>query len=165
MQGHPRALSRREGNTLVPSSPERQGAVKRENRGHTHTRKGCTPAPSFTISNGCIYHNLLTDSTAQEKGPPELQECSGSSTTAWDRPGRAGRQLPAPFHFSINFYPQGSLEHASESLPAFATRLHRVGLLLLLLRRSGGRENPQLQGLQGSAASFFSPFPMAVAQS
>lgn len=47
--------------------------------------------------------------------------------TPWDGPGRAGVLLPAPFHFSSNFCPQGSSEHASESLSAFATPLTQGG--------------------------------------
>lgn len=113
------------------------------NRGLWRGKAGCTHAqggvahqtPSSVMAAFIItfsWMKLLT----QEKGPPEPQERSRSSG---DGPGGAGRMLPAPFHFSSNFCPQGSSDHASESLSAFATPLTRSGTPAppLLLRWQG----------------------------
>lgn len=69
------------------------------------------------------------------------------AVTRWDGPGRAGMLLPAPFRSSSNFCPQGSSEHGSESLSAFATPLTQGGTPAPLLPLWQGK--PTTAGLTG----------------
>lgn len=132
------------------NSPQRQGTVEREKQGAQGGVSHQTP-PSVVVAFIITFSwikLLRRRDCPSHRSPPALP------VTPWDRPGRAGKLLPIPFHFSSNFCPQGSSKHASESLPAFATSLTQSGTPAppLLLRWQG---EPTTAGFTGKHCFIF----------
>lgn len=95
----------------------------------TGGRMGCTHVQAEHQSPPSVWLHLLNLFRIKRwlwRRGPSCRSAPTLPVAPWDGPGRAGVLLPAPFHCS-NSCPQGSSEHVSESLSAFATPLTQGG--------------------------------------
>ena len=107
--------------------------------GCTHAQRGVTHQTPPSVMAAFIITFSWMKLLLRRRDRLSNRRAPALPVTPWHRPGRAGRLLPAPFHFSSDFCPPGSLEHASESLSAFATPVTQSGTSapLSLLRWQG----------------------------